>query len=69
MTERETNGVVYITDEGNIILDCRFPGIERPRDLDRQNRSQPGVVEHGLFLGLATEAYIAGAGGVSILHG
>lgn len=67
--ERQVDGRTFITDEGNLILDCHFPGIEKPRELDRLIRSQPGVVEHGLFLGLATEAIIAGADGLVFLHG
>jgi ribose 5-phosphate isomerase A len=69
VVERQVEGATFITDEGNLILDCHFPGIETPRELDRLIRSQPGVVEHGLFLGLATDAIIAGADGLTTLHG
>lgn len=64
VAERQDGGKPYVTDEGNIILDCRFEGIARPHELAQQIRSQPGVVEHGLFLGMATEALVAGEGGV-----
>ncbi|MBL8695950.1 MAG: ribose-5-phosphate isomerase RpiA [Planctomycetes bacterium] len=44
----------FVTDNGNAILDVRFPsGIEDPADLDSALRRIPGVVETGLFLGLA----------------
>lgn len=69
VVERQVDDASFITDEGNLILDCYFPGIERQRELDRLIRSQPGVVEHGLFLGLATDAIIAGVDGLTIRHG
>jgi ribose 5-phosphate isomerase A len=45
---------VYRTDNGNEILDCRFPGgIADPKKLERELAQIPGVVESGLFVGLA----------------
>jgi len=45
---------VYLTDNGNEILDCRFPGgIADARSLERALDEIPGVVESGLFIGLA----------------
>ena len=55
-----------VTDEGNVILDCRFGPLDEPEALATAIRSIPGVVEHGLFLGMARVAYVAGAGGVEI---
>ena len=55
-----------VTDEGNVILDCRFGPLDDPEALATAIRSIPGVVEHGLFLGMARAAYVAGAGGVEI---
>ncbi|RIK19654.1 MAG: ribose 5-phosphate isomerase A, partial [Anaerolineae bacterium] len=52
----------------NVILDCYFPGLANPREMGQLIRAQPGVVEHGLFLGMATEAVIAGARGVVVLE-
>jgi ribose 5-phosphate isomerase A len=50
----------FLTDNGNFILDCLFPGgIADPADLDQQVKLIPGVVEHGLFLGL-TDLVIVG---------
>ncbi|MEM7307083.1 MAG: ribose-5-phosphate isomerase RpiA [Planctomycetota bacterium] len=46
-------GEVYRTDNGNEILDCRFPGgIEDPAELERRLSVIPGVVESGLFIDL-----------------
>jgi ribose 5-phosphate isomerase A len=68
VVERRRDGQLFITDEGNLILDCHFPGLPNPRETAQLIRAQPGVVEHGLFLGLATEAIIAGTRGVVVLE-
>jgi ribose 5-phosphate isomerase A len=54
----------YVTDEGNYILDCWGPGIAEPETTAAEIRSIVGVVEHGLFLGMATLALVAGEDGV-----
>ena len=47
-------GVAMTTDNGNQILDCRFPnGIDDARELERAIASIPGAVESGLFIDLA----------------
>ena|SRR5690349_8207356 len=52
--ERQREGRAYRTDNGNAILDCAFArGIEDPQRLERALRTIPGVVESGLFIGLA----------------
>ncbi|MDV7390797.1 ribose-5-phosphate isomerase RpiA [Arthrospira platensis SPKY1] len=59
----------FITDEGNLILDCTFDGgIGDAAALATAVRAQPGVVEHGLFLGLAHQAIIAAPDGIRILQ-
>jgi ribose 5-phosphate isomerase A len=57
----------FETDEGNHILDCRFGPISDPPALAAQICAIPGVVEHGLFLGMADAAYVAGRDGVEVL--
>ncbi len=52
------DGTLYITDNGNPILDCSFGKIEDPGALARTLSSIPGVVEHGLFIGLASIALV-----------
>ncbi len=64
---RGADGQPFITDEGNYILDCRFPGIPDPADLDRRIRSRAGIVETGLFVGLASEVIVAGADGIRVI--
>ena len=62
---RGTDGEPVITDNGNFILDCRFPGgIEDPAQVDQRLLSRPGIVDHGLFLGMTDLACIATAEGV-----
>jgi ribose 5-phosphate isomerase A len=54
------DGTRYITDEGNLILDCSGLLIEDPDGMAARIDSIIGVVEHGLFLGMADFALIAG---------
>lgn len=53
-----------ITDNGNFIVDCDFGRIDRPRELDEALSMIPGVVDHGLFVGLADAVYIGSEAGV-----
>jgi ribose 5-phosphate isomerase A len=55
----------YVTDEGNYILDCECGRIEEPEVTAAEIRGIVGVVEHGLFLGMATLALVGGEGGVT----
>jgi ribose 5-phosphate isomerase A len=61
---RTAEGHVFVTDEGHHILDCRFQRLSDPSALAAGLVSVPGVVDHGLFLGFAKLAYVAGPGGV-----
>lgn len=58
-TRVDSSGRKFITDEGNHILDCNFGQILDPPALARSLESMPGVVEHGLFIGMASIALIA----------
>jgi ribose 5-phosphate isomerase A len=53
------DGKPYLTDENNHILDCRFGEIRDPDALARQLSDMPGVVEHGLFIGMASMVLFA----------
>jgi ribose 5-phosphate isomerase A len=44
----------YVTDEGNYILDCEFGVIDDPPELAALLDAMPGVMEHGLFVNLAS---------------
>ena len=61
------DGTPFVTDNGNFILDCAFGSIEDPETLDDALKLVPGVVENGLFLGIADLAIVAGPEGVSII--
>jgi len=52
-------GKTYVTDEGHHILDCRFGQIRDADTLARQLNDMPGVVEHGLFIGMASVVLFA----------
>ena len=52
-----------VTDNGNLVLDCEFGRIDDPDVLAARLSALPGVVEHGLFVGLADEVYVGDDGG------
>lgn len=51
---RQNNGIPYQTDNRNYIFDYIFPEITYPADLERELNLIPGVVDNGLFIGMAT---------------
>jgi len=57
----------FVTDGGHYILDCSLGAIDEPERLGESLSRIPGVVEHGLFVGFARTAIIAGADGVQVL--
>ena len=57
----------FVTDSGNMILDCHFGPIADARQLAAALNSRAGIVEHGLFIGLATDLIVAGASGIQYL--
>ena len=62
------DGEPMVTDNGNYIIDCHFPdGIDDAEGFERAIRARAGVVESGLFLGMATEVLISGPDGVRTL--
>jgi ribose 5-phosphate isomerase A len=62
------DGAPFVSDGGNFILDCAFGRIEDPEALDEALKLVPGVLESGLFLGIADAAIIAGPNGVVVLE-
>ena len=61
------DGAAFVTDGGHYILDCAFGPIASAGSLDRELNGIVGVVEHGLFLGLAHQVGVGRAGGVEVL--
>jgi ribose 5-phosphate isomerase A len=60
----DANGVPYVTDGGNSILDCDFGPIGDPTGLESRLRALVGVIETGLFVDRADEVLVAGSEGV-----
>jgi len=65
---RSADNAVFITDGGNYILDCGFREIPSVTDLELELDRIVGVVEHGLFLGLASEVIVGGSDGARSLY-
>ncbi len=61
------DGKPFLTDGGNLILDCHFGRIDDPEELDEALKLIPGVIENGLFIGIADLAIIAAADGVTLI--
>ena len=59
---RRKDGPV-VTDQGLWVVDARFPGIDDPGALATAIDAVPGVLGHGLFIGLATDVLVGGVGG------
>jgi ribose 5-phosphate isomerase A len=59
MLRMDGPGKPFVTDNGNHIYDCRFSRIDEPKGLQDALRARAGIVESGLFLGMAKLALIA----------
>lgn len=64
MVRQTSRGDRFMTDHGNLILDCDFGPIADPKKVTSKLEARAGIVEQGLFLGLATEVIVANAKGV-----
>jgi len=65
----EEEGTPVVTDDGNYMALCHFPeGIADPYRLARALADRPGIVEHGLFLGMADEVLVSSAQGTRVLR-
>jgi ribose 5-phosphate isomerase A len=65
---RKKNGEIFITDNGNYILDCKFHQIDKPKEMEQKINLIPGVLENGLFIGLADVAVVASEKGIKIIE-
>ncbi len=61
------SGEPVVTDGGHLLLDALFGRIFNPEALSADLHNVPGVVEHGLFLGLCSRAYVAGPDGIEMI--
>ena len=64
---QQEDGSPYQTDSGNYILDCDFGVMEDIEGLAKQLEGRAGIVEHGLFIGLADEVIIGLTDGLRTL--
>lgn len=64
---RRADGHVFVTDQGNLILDAAYGEIPDPAALAAQLSNVPGVVEHGLFINLASRVILAGPAGATTI--
>lgn len=62
------DGKPMVTDGGHYILDCTFGPIRSPKSLQASLDSIVGLVEHGLFIGIASQALVGGPSGVTSLY-
>jgi ribose 5-phosphate isomerase A len=67
-TLRQSGGAIFKTDSGNVIYDWAFEVIPNAAKLAAVISSVPGVVEHGLFIGIASALLIAGPGEVELIE-
>ncbi len=66
---RRDGGQPFVTDNGNYILHCHFPeGLPDPADMERRIGEIPGVVENGLFIGLADAVVVGDSGRCQVLE-
>ena len=65
---RIADGQPFITDNGNMMVDCRFERIEDPAAMEAKINLIPGVVDNGLFVGLATKVIVGSEDGVRIME-
>jgi ribose 5-phosphate isomerase A len=62
-----SDGKPYVSDGGHYIVDCAFGPIASPAKLEFELNSLVGLVEHGLFLGMASQVIVAGSDGIRVL--
>ena len=68
ITLRSRDGLSFVSDSGNLIYDCAIGPIKSAPKLAAALSAIPGVVEHGLFIGIATTLLIARARGVDVIE-
>lgn len=64
---KSQSGEIFKTEQGNIILDCNFGQIDNLSNLNQALNNKAGIVEHGLFLGIADEVIVGKSDSVETL--
>jgi len=62
------DGRPYVTDGGHYIMDCAYGPMQAPKEVAHHLDHVVGLVEHGLFLGFASQVFVGGREGVKILE-
>ena len=60
---RTADGEIFATDNGNYILDCKFSALDDPAELERELNGIPGVLDNGLFVGMAGRVVVGESDG------
>src|SRR6202030_1479611 len=68
MLRKAANGHAFVTDGGHWLLDAHLQRIADPQALADRLSAIPGVMEHGLFIGLAWTVILAGPDGVRLIE-
>jgi ribose 5-phosphate isomerase A len=68
MLRTTPSGVPFVTDDGNYIIDVKFRGIAKPKDLEAKINRVPGVIENGIFVGVADVVLVGHEGGCRVLR-
>jgi ribose 5-phosphate isomerase A len=63
VTRRERDGAPFVTDNGNYVLDCKYQSIDDPAWLAEQLHGIVGIVDHGLFVGMAGRVLVGDVSG------
>jgi ribose 5-phosphate isomerase A len=65
---RTCDGTAFVTDNGNFVIDLYRADLANPGHIADAIRDIPGIVEHGLFLNMASLAMVAGPEGITKLE-
>ena len=65
---RMKDGQLFVTDNGNYIADCKFERIDDPMTMEAELNLVPGVVDNGLFVGIADKVIVASKDGIKTLE-
>ena len=68
MIRKNKDGSQYVTDSGNMIVDCNFGPIADVEGLAEKLGARAGIIEHGLFIGIASDVIVAGKDGIRHLQ-
>jgi ribose 5-phosphate isomerase A len=60
-------GAPFVTDDGNYIIDVKFRGLAKPKELEANINRVPGVIENGIFVGVADVVLVGYEGGCKVL--